>query len=164
MEAAMFEPLRNRTYRHSFLAQVIALDLVRAAIAICLPFVDQIWQIYALIFILQAASAAFTPTLQATIPDILPDEKDYTKALSLSRLAYDMETLLSPVLAAALLSVMSFHNLFAGRALGFLLSLTFVLSVVLPQPQSSQMRSFMHRLRNGVRILWRHRVCWATGA
>jgi hypothetical protein len=39
-----------------------------------------------LIFLLQAASAGFTPTFQATIPDILPDEKDYTRALSLSRL------------------------------------------------------------------------------
>ena len=52
--------------------------------ALCLPFVTQIWQIYLLIFILQAASAGFTPTFQATIPDILPDEEEYTKALSLS--------------------------------------------------------------------------------
>ena len=44
-----------------------------------------------LIFVLQAASAGFTPTFQATIPDILPDEEDYTKALSLSRLAYDLK-------------------------------------------------------------------------
>ncbi|WP_292201484.1 hypothetical protein, partial [Mesorhizobium sp.] len=30
--------------------------------------------------ILQSASAGFTPTFQATIPDVLPGEKDYTKA------------------------------------------------------------------------------------
>ena len=46
-------------------------------------------------------AAAFTPTFQATIPDVLPDEKDYTRALSLSRLAYDLESLVSPMLAAA---------------------------------------------------------------
>jgi len=45
-------------------AMLVALDLVRAAIAICLPFVDAIWQVYVLIFVLQAASAAFTPTFQ----------------------------------------------------------------------------------------------------
>ena len=39
-------------------AMLVALDLVRAAIALCLPFVDQVWQIYVLIFILQSASAA----------------------------------------------------------------------------------------------------------
>ncbi len=65
---------------------LVALDLVRAAVAICLPFVTEVWQIYLLIFVLQSASAAFTPTFQATIPDVLSEEKDYTKALSLSRL------------------------------------------------------------------------------
>ena len=61
---------------------LVLLDVVRAGVALLLPFVTQIWQIYMLIFILQSASAAFTPTFQATIPDVLPDEKDYTKALS----------------------------------------------------------------------------------
>ena len=56
-----------------------------------LPFVTTVWQIYVLVFALQAASAPFTPTFQAAIPDIIPDEKTYTKALSLSRLAYDLE-------------------------------------------------------------------------
>ena len=73
--------------------------MIAAAVALSLPFVDQIWQIYVLIFVLQAASAAFTPTFQATIPDVLPDESDYTKALSLSRLAYDMESFVSPTLS-----------------------------------------------------------------
>lgn len=86
----------DRLPRRAFL---IAMDLIRATVALCLPFVDQVWQIYMLIFVLQSASAAFTPTFQATIPDVLPGEADYTRALSLSRLAYDMESLLSPILA-----------------------------------------------------------------
>ncbi|OYW89684.1 MAG: MFS transporter, partial [Pseudomonadales bacterium 32-61-5] len=96
----------DRLPRRKFL---VAMDLVRAAIALCLPFVTEIWQIYILIFVLQSASASFTPTFQATIPDVLPDEKDYTQALSLARLAYDLESLISPVLAAALLVVINFH-------------------------------------------------------
>src|ERR671911_2857534 len=68
-------------------AFLVALDLVRAAIALFLPFVTEVWQVYLLIFLLQSASAAFTPTFQATIPDLLPEERDYTRALSLSRLA-----------------------------------------------------------------------------
>ena len=99
-----------------------------------LPFVTEVWQVYVLIFLLQSASAAFTPTFQATIPDILPEEKDYTRALSLSRLAYDLESLLSPTLAAALLTVISFHWLFGGTVIGFLASAALVLSVRLPQP------------------------------
>src|SRR3546814_10817252 len=77
----------SRLPRKPFL---VAMDVVRGIVALLLPFVDQVWQIYMLIFILQSASAGFTPTFQATIPDVLPDEKDYTRALSLSRLAYEI--------------------------------------------------------------------------
>ena len=121
----------DRLPRRAFL---VAMDLVRAGIALLLPFVTEVWQVYVLIFLLQSASAAFTPTFQATIPDLLPEEKDYTRALSLSRLAYDLESLLSPTLAAALLTVIGFHWLFGGTVIGFLASAALVLSVRLPQP------------------------------
>lgn len=128
----------DRLPRRAFL---VAMDLVRFAIALALPFVTEVWQVYILIFALQSASAAFTPTFQATIPDVLPDEADYTRALSLSRMAYDLESLLSPMLAAALLSVMSFHWLFAGTSVGFVGSALLVMSVRLPRspakPRSS---------------------------
>ena len=88
----------DRLPRRAFL---VAMDAVRAAIVLLLPFVDQVWQIYLLIFLLQAASASFIPTFQAVIPDVLAEERDYTRALSLSRLAYDLESLLSPLLAAS---------------------------------------------------------------
>jgi MFS family permease len=114
---------------------LVLLDLVRAAIALALPWVGEVWQIYLLIGLLQSCSAAFTPTFQATIPDVLIDEAEYTKALSLSRLAYDMEALTSPVLAAALLSVIGYHWLFAGTVLGFAASAALVVSVLLPSPK-----------------------------
>ena len=133
-------------------AMLVALDLVRAAIAVLLPFVTEIWQVYILIFVLQSASAAFTPTFQATIPDILPDEKEYTRALSLSRLAYDLESVASPMLAAALLAFISFHNLFAGTVVGFLISAALVVSVVLPSPKPSQPRGIYDRTTRGIRI------------
>jgi MFS family permease len=121
----------NRVPRRALL---VSMDAIRAGVAICLPFVNQVWQVYALIFVLQSASAAFTPTFQATIPDVLPEERDYTRALSLSRLAYDMESLTSPILAAGLLTVMSYHWLFSGTAIGFVASALLVVSTVLPRP------------------------------
>ena len=131
---------------------LVALDLARAAVALLLPFVTQIWQIYLLIFVLQAASAAFTPTFQATIPDVLPDERDYTRALSLSRLAYDLESLVSPALAAALLTVISYNNLFVGTVVGFLASATLVLSVTLPSPRATVSRGIWARTTRGMRL------------
>lgn len=133
-------------------AVLVALDLVRAGVALILPFVTQIWEIYVLIFVLQSASAAFTPTFQATIPDVLPDENAYTKALSLSRLAYDLESLVSPMLAALLLTVVSFHSLFGGTVFGFLASAALVVSVVLPRAKLPPKRSIYERTTRGLRI------------
>ncbi|WP_458225760.1 MFS transporter [Sphingobium limneticum] len=139
-------------------ALLVALDLVRAGVAVFLPFVSEVWQIYVLIFVLQSASAAFTPTFQATIPDVLPQERDYTRALSLSRLAYDMETLTSPVLAVALLTVINFHWLFSGTALGFLASAALVVSSGLPSlvSQSTAVRDGIYaKTTRGIRIYLR---------
>ncbi|MFF0401132.1 MFS transporter [Streptomyces sp. NPDC005248] len=113
---------------------MVGADLTRAGVALTLPFVHQVWQVYVLIFLLQAASAAFTPTFQAVIPDALPAERDYTQALSLSRLAYDLESLFSPALAAALLSLITYNWLFIGTVFGFLGSAALVVSAVLPRP------------------------------
>src|SRR5215212_1857592 len=140
----------NHLPRRAFL---VAMDLLRAAIALMLPFVDQVWQIYILIFVLQSASAAFTPTFQATIPDVLPEEKDYTRALSLSRMAYDMESLLSPMLAAALLTIITFNWLFIGTVVGFFCSAALVLSVAIPQPETSERKGGIYEnTTRGVRI------------
>lgn len=133
-------------------AMLVGLDLVRAAVAVLLPFVTEIWQVYVLIFVLQSASAAFTPTFQATIPDVLPDEKEYTRALSLSRLAYDLESVASPLLAAALLTVISFNSLFVGTVIGFLASALLVVSVVLPSPKPAAPRGIYDRTTRGMRI------------
>lgn len=140
----------DRLPRRAFL---VAMDLVRAAIALCLPFVTEVWQVYLLVFVLQSASAAFTPTFQATIPDVLPEETEYTKALSLARLAYDLESLASPALAAALLAVAGYHDLFAGTVAGFLASALLVVSVTLPSPKSADRRGGIYdRTTRGIRI------------
>ena len=131
---------------------LVALDFVRAGIALTLPFVTEVWQLYLLIFLLQSASAAFTPTFQATIPDVLPEESRYTRALSLSRLAYDLENVVSPTLAALLLVVLSYNALFLGTMVGFLASGALVISVLLPKPATSTPRNVRDRTTRGIRI------------
>jgi len=134
---------------------LVSADALRAGVALSLPFVTEVWQIYLLVFVLQAASATFTPAFQALIPDVLPDERDYTRALSLSRLAYDLETLLSPVLAAALLTVISYHSLFVGTAVGFAGSAVLVLATVLPARRATAPAPFLDRLTRGARVFGR---------
>lgn len=139
----------NRVNRRAFL---VALDLVRAGVALCLPFVTEVWQVYVLIFLLQSASAAFTPTFQATIPDVLPEEARYTRALSLSRMAYDLENIVSPMLAGLLLAVVSYNSLFLGTVVGFAASAALVVSVLLPSPKPSEPRGIYDRTTRGIRI------------
>jgi MFS family permease len=133
-------------------AFLVALDLCRAALVFFLPFVSEVWQVYVLVFAFQSFSAAFTPTFQATIPDVLSDERDYTEALSLSRLAYDLESLVSPMLAGLLLIFISFNWLFVGTTVGFLASAALVLSVTLrPAESVDRGGSFFARLTRGLR-------------
>ncbi|WP_235213350.1 MFS transporter [Amycolatopsis sp. MJM2582] len=131
---------------------LVTLDTVRALVVLVLPFVDQIWQIYVLIVVLQSASASFTPAFQAVLPDLLPGERDYTKALSLSQLASTMESLLSPLLAAAVLSLVSFHWLFTGTSLGFAASAALVLSTRIPDAARGDRGGAWERTMAGIKM------------
>lgn len=135
---------------------LVGADAIRFAIALSLPVVTETWQIYVLVFVLQSASATFTPAFQSLIPSVLPESRDYTRALSLSRLAYDLEALLSPIIAAALLTVVSYNNLFLGTALGFACSAVLVLITKLPAREpSASTDTFWQRLPTGVRVFAR---------
>lgn len=135
---------------------LVGADVVRAAMALCLPLITEVWQVYAVVFVLQAASATFTPAFQSVIPAVLPRERDYTRALSLSRLAYDLEALVSPALAAVALTVLSYHDLFLGTAAGFLGSAVLVLAAAVPAGAAAtgEQGSVWYRTTLGVRIFW----------
>ncbi|ONM46221.1 MFS transporter [Nocardia donostiensis] len=135
-------------------AVLVSADAIRAAVALALPFATQVWQIYVLIFLLQAASAAFTPAFQSVIPSVLPEEDEYTRALSLSRLAYDLEAVLSPLLAAALLTVISYHSLFVGTVAGFVGSTLLVMSTPLPAlPPPDRSEPLVARILGGTKVM-----------
>lgn len=142
---------------------MIGSDLARLVVALALPFVGAVWQVFVLVFLLQAASAAFTPTFQSVIPQILPREEDYTQALSLSRLAYDLEAIISPLLAGVLLMVVTTSTLFLGTALGFAASALLVLTSALPRQlgltsssgSTVPTQGFGARATGGIAVFWR---------
>ncbi|MBD3757892.1 MULTISPECIES: MFS transporter [Microbacterium] len=135
---------------------LVGADLIRLAIALSLPWVSETWQIYVLVFVLQSASATFTPAFQSLIPSVLPDTRDYTRALSLARLAYDLEALVSPIIAAALLTVVTYNNLFLGTALGFASSAVLVLITTLPHlERDTSPGTFWQRLPIGLKVFAR---------
>ncbi len=126
--------LAHRFARKRFL---ILMDVVRATTVLLFPLATEIWQIYLLIFLLNLFSAGFKPVFSATIPDIVKDEGAYTRALSMSRLAYDLENLLSPLLAGLALLFVTYSGLFAANAVAFLISAGLILVTRLPAARPS---------------------------
>ncbi len=134
-------------------AVLVILDVARLLLMLCLPWVDAVWQIYLVIFLLSACSACFTPLFQTTIPDVLPDERRYTRALSLSRLAYDLEVLVSPVIAAFVLLFAHYNSLFAANAATFLVSGILLATASVPPPgRSDRPRGVFFNLIYGLRV------------
>lgn len=140
---------------------LVTADLVRVLAVVGLPFVTQVWQVYLLVFVLQAASAAHTPTYQAALPQVLPGERAYTQALSWSRVAEDLEMVAAPALAAVLLLVVPSSTLFVGTAAGFAVSAALIARVPLVRPRAAAdeeagtERPFAERVRRGAVLMAR---------
>ncbi len=126
--------IARRFARRSLLVSLCA---ARGALLLLMVVASATWHLYGLIFVLSVSAALFTPIFQATIPDVLSDEGEYTRALSLSRLAYDLENLLSPATAALLLGVLPFDGLFIIAGACFVLASCLVwVAGQLPNEQS----------------------------
>ncbi|HEY8158645.1 MAG TPA: MFS transporter [Methylobacter sp.] len=140
---------------------LILADLVRFVLMALFPFVQNVWQVYLMIFFINAATAFFTPTYDSTIPEVVGREQ-YVRALSLSRIAVDMEAVLGPAIAGLLVSLLGLNWLFWFDAATYLISAVLVLASVLPHiPKPSVQFSFktlLGELTLGARILLRQSV------
>lgn len=121
----------NRFPRRALLASI---DLFRAGLVALYPLIDASWQVYALVAVIAAAEGAFNPIFQATIPDVLTDEGQYTQALSYNRIAFELENIASPLLAAFFLGFAAFDLLFELNAIAFLVSALLLFLGPIPQP------------------------------
>lgn len=111
---------------------LIIQDVIRAIAAFGLIFVREIWHLYIIIVLIYLSTAAFTPIYQSAIPKIFKDETDYTKALSLFRIAQDMENILSYALATLLLLFLNYNLLFVGTFIGYFVSALLISGIIFP--------------------------------
>ncbi|MGB0574398.1 MAG: MFS transporter [Hyphomicrobiales bacterium] len=133
---------------------LVFLDIVRAIAAIGLFFVSEIWHVYFIISVIYISSAAFTPIYQSTIPQLFNEDEDYTKALSLSRMAIDLENILGYSLAALILVFYNYKSLFIGTSIGFIASALLILSIFLPiitESDKTKDTRFIQKITYGVR-------------
>lgn len=135
---------------------LIVLTLLRLVLLLPMAVASDVWQIATLAFLFFAASAAFTPLYQASIPDVLPDEASYSKALALSRLAYTFESILSPALTGLLLTALTAPALFPLAALCFAVSAVALILAKLSTPaQAARKAGFLSRVGKGMNIYLR---------
>src|SRR6266478_9282153 len=110
---------------------LIASDLIRFALLALFPFITQVWQIYALIFTINAVTAFFTPTFESSVPEVVGGEQ-YVKALSLSRVATDVEAVAAPALAGLLVALLGLRWVFWFDAFTYMVSASLVGGTLMP--------------------------------
>jgi len=137
---------------------LIVADVIRFALLTLFPFITAVWQIYALIFAINAVTAFFTPTFESSIPEVVGGEQ-YVKALSLSRVASDVEAVAAPALAGLLVAFLGLRWVFWFDAFTYMVSASFVAVTVMPYVKRKlpkiSLRSFLTELTTGTRILLR---------
>ena len=137
---------------------LITSDLIRFALLGLFPFVTAVWQIYLLIFVINAVTAFFTPTFEATIPEIA-GAQHYVKALSLSRVATDVENVAAPAVAGVVVALLGIRWVFWFDALTYLLSALLGAFAAIPALARVEVefswRKFMTELTTGTRVLLR---------
>ena len=139
---------------------LIAADLIRVAIMGVFPFITAVWQIYILIFLVNAVTAFFTPTFEASIPELV-GERLYTRAISLSRVATDLETIGGPLLAGLLIALVGVRWTFWFDASTYVVSALLVWRSRVPRapiPTTAfPWAGFGAQLTHGTRVFLRER-------
>ncbi|MBC7909289.1 MAG: MFS transporter [Pyrinomonadaceae bacterium] len=137
---------------------LIAADLLRFGLLALFPFITTVWQVYALIFAINAVTAFFTPTFEASIPEIVGDEQ-YVKALSLSRVAVDIEAVAAPAVAGILVALLGVRWVFWFDGFTYLVSALLVAVVAVPHVSKVvtplSLRTFLSEITTGTRVLLR---------
>jgi MFS family permease len=134
---------------------LVALDLVRAGCLLLLPFVGSVGQIYALVFVFALASACFTLVYQTVVPYLLGNVEDYTRSLSRSRIASELDNSVSPLLASGLLLLLAPGGMFVVTTGAFLVSALLVRAATLPTTRTVHEQGVWEKVLRGPRLFLR---------
>jgi MFS transporter, NRE family, putaive nickel resistance protein len=136
---------------------LIITHLGRMLLVCLLPFVNSIWQIYALVLGLNIFNAFFAPTYQATIP-LVTGETDYPQAIALSSTTYQILGVFGPGIAGVLALFIGARELFFWDGASFIIAA--ILIATLPSnlqtniSQERRVASIRSDLQVGTIKLW----------
>nr|WP_246581130.1 MFS transporter [Deinococcus aestuarii] len=118
-------------------------------------FASAVWQVYVLMFLLNALTAFFTPANQATVP-LVVGRDEARPAFALSSATTELLGIVGPGLAGLLAALLGARALFALDALSFLgAGLLILLLPALRAEQGAVDRSKLADVRDGTARLWR---------
>ncbi len=133
---------------------LVGCDLGRALVIGLMPFVSAPWQVYLLMFGLNALTAFFTPTNQATVP-LVVGRDDAGRAFALSSATTELIGIVGPGLAGLVAASVGGRDLFFIDAASFLLSGLLILTLPALRAAQGQVRGSTWRdVRNGSARLW----------
>lgn len=107
---------------------MVSADVGRMIVIGLMPFVTAPWQVYVLMFLLNALTAFFTPTYQATVPQVV-GEKGYPQAIALSGATYELLGVLGPGIAGAVATFLGAREIFFLDAATFLVSALLIITL-----------------------------------
>jgi NRE family putative nickel resistance protein-like MFS transporter len=132
---------------------MVITHLARMVIVCLLPFVTQIWQIYAIVLALNLFSAFFTPTYTATIP-LIATQEEYPTAIALSSATYQLLGVLGPGLAGSIAAFVGIRQVFFLDGITFLIAAILIITLPgqLMVAQRQQEARSVHRTLQDIRL------------
>ncbi|WP_309744853.1 MFS transporter [Chamaesiphon sp. OTE_20_metabat_361] len=138
---------------------LIITHLGRMLLVCLLPFVNSVWQIYALVLGLNIFNAFFAPTYQATIP-LVTGADEYPQAIALSGTTYQILGVFGPGIAGVLALFIGARELFFWDGLSFIIAAILIATLpgnlradVTAEPRS-KIQSVGADIRVGTAKLW----------
>jgi MFS transporter, NRE family, putaive nickel resistance protein len=107
---------------------MVVTHVARMLIVCLLPFVTQVWQIYAIVLALNVFYAFFTPTYTATIP-LVTGKDEYPQAIALSSATFQLLGVLGPGLAGSIAAFVGARQVFFLDAVTFAIAAVFIFSL-----------------------------------
>ncbi len=102
---------------------------IRMGLVAMLPFVQTLWQLYGLIFLLNIFHAFFTPAFKSAIPQVIENRANYSNAIVLSNGTWQLLGMLGPGLAGGLAAFMGARQIFFFDAFTFIIAAVLILAI-----------------------------------
>ncbi|HLJ48339.1 MAG TPA: MFS transporter [Bryobacteraceae bacterium] len=137
---------------------MIASDLIRAVLVGFLVLATNVWHIYGILFVLSTVSSFFMPAQSVAIRTMVPRE-GLLSANALIQQAFYALQIISPAIAAAIVSAAGPGICFWVDSASFVASALFLSGIVVKRdtaPQLKNLGSIVHEMNAGVKFILTH--------